>query len=179
MKKKVFIVSSTPRKNGNSDILADEFARGACDAGHTVTKVNIRDLSLKFCIGCMSCHRSGKCVLNDEMNGLYEKVRSADTLVFATPVYYYAVCGQLKTFLDRLNPLYGRDNAFKEVYLLATAADGAQSAMDGAVKDIQGWIDCFDGVKLKGVLRGVGLTDAGEAESSAYAATAYETGRNI
>ncbi len=179
MKKKVFIVSSTPRKNGNSDILADEFARGARDAGHTVTKVNIRDLSLKFCIGCMSCHRSGKCVLNDEMNGLYEKVRSADTLVFATPVYYYAVCVQLKTFLDRLNPLYGRDNEFKEVYLLATAADGAQSAMDGAVKDIQGWIDCFDGVKLKGVLRGVGLTDAGEAESSAYAATAYETGRNI
>lgn len=59
MKKKVFIVSSTPRKNGNSDILADEFARGARDAGHTVTKVNIRDLSLKFCIGCLSCHRSG------------------------------------------------------------------------------------------------------------------------
>ena len=102
MNKKVFIVSSTLRKNGNSDVLAEEFARGARENGNEVTKVNVRDMDLKFCIGCLSCNRTHKCVIQDRMNELYDTVQNSDVLVFATPVYYYAVSGQLKTFLDRL-----------------------------------------------------------------------------
>ena len=100
-------------------------------------------------------------------------------LVFATPVYYYAVSGQLKTFLDRLNPLYVRDNKFKEVYLLTTAADNDESAMDGAVKDLQGWIDCFNGVTLKGVIRGVGVTEKGAVNNTAFPEQAYNMGKNV
>lgn len=86
-------------------------------------------------------------------NELYNKISTADVLVFAAPpIYYYSMCGQLKTFLDRLNPLYASDNNFKEVYLLATAADSDETTMDGAIKEIQGWIECFEGVSLiKGV----------------------------
>ena len=118
---KVLIVSATPRKNGNSQLLADEFARGAREAGHTVEAFALRDLELKFCIGCLACQRTGKCVLSDSVNALLPKVQEADVLVFATPVYYYGLSGQLKTFLDRLNPLFGRQNAFKRVYLLVAA----------------------------------------------------------
>ena len=113
------------------------------------------------------------------MNALYKDFENADVLVFATPVYYYAVSGQLKTFLDRLNPLYPRANKFKEVYLLATAADDNEIAMNGSASDIQGWIDCFDGVELKGVLRGVGVGDRGEINNTEFPAKAYEMGKNV
>lgn len=176
--KKIIVVTSSPRKGGNSETLAQKFAEGAISVGNQVEFVAVRDINLKFCIGCMYCQSHDKCVLDDGMNGLYEKFQNADTLVFATPVYYYAVSGQLKTFLDRLNPLYPRNNKFKDVYLLATAAEDADSAMDGAVKDIQGWIDCFDGVKLKGVIRGIGVTEKGEINTTYFPVKAYEMGRN-
>ena len=80
MSKKIYIVSSTPRKNGNSQILADEFARGAKEAGHTVISINIRELNLQFCIGCLYCQSHDKCVLNDSMNSLYSDIQSADAL---------------------------------------------------------------------------------------------------
>ena len=178
--KNVIVVSSTPRVGGNSEILAKQFAEGARAAGHNVEFVSVRDLGLKFCTGCMVCQKThGDCVLKDGMAPLYQKVQNADVLAFATPVYYYSVSGQLKTFLDRLNPLYVRENSFKEVYLLATAAEDEEAAMDGSVTAVQGWIDCFDGVALKGVLRGVGLEDRGEANNSPFPQQAFEMGKNI
>ncbi len=179
MSKTVFIVSSTPRKNGNSEVLAEAFARGATEAGHNVKKVSIRDMELKFCIGCLYCQSHGGCVLKDGMNALYNDVRNADVLVFATPVYYYGMSGQLKTFLDRLNPLFSRENKFKEVYLLATAADDDENAVGGTEKGVQGWIDCFDGVRLAGTVFGGGLTDAGEAVGSDAAEKAYLAGKAV
>ncbi len=179
MGKKIFIVSSTPRKNGNSDILAEEFARGAREAGHTAEKINLRETELKFCTGCLWCQTHEGCVLKDGVNPVLEKVRNADVLVFATPIYYYEMSGQLKTFLDRMNPLYSRENRFREVYLLATAAENDERAMDGAVKGVQGWIDCFDGVRLAGVVRGIGAEKVGEVKGTKALREAYESGRNV
>lgn len=175
--KKVIVVTSSPRKNGNSEILAQSFADGAKAAGNEVKFVAVRDVGLKFCTGCMYCNSHNKCVLDDGMNGLYEDFQNADILVFATPVYYYAVCGQLKTFLDRLNPLFARENKFKDVYLLTTAADDDERAMDGAVKDMQGWVDCFDGVNLKGIIRGVGVAEKGAINNTVFPQQAYEMGK--
>ena len=178
MGKKIIVVTSSPRKNGNSETLAQKFAEGATAAGNEVKFVAVRDIDLKFCTGCMYCQTHDKCVLNDGMNALYSDFQAADVLVFATPIYYYAVSGQLKTFLDRLNPLYPRDNKFKSVYLLATAADDDEHAMDGAIKDIHGWIDCFEGVTFGGVIRGTGVTEKGEIDGTDFPARAYEMGKN-
>ena len=87
--------------------------------------------------------------------------------------------GQLKTFLDRLNPLFPRNNKFREVYLLASAAEDDGSAMDGAVSGVQGWIDCFAGVRLAGVVRATGVTGIGQAKGSAASVQAYETGKAL
>ena len=179
MSKNIVIVSSSPRAKSNSDVLAQEFCRGAKESGHTVRTIRLRELDLKFCIGCMACHDLGKCVIKDSVNELLPVVADADVLVFATPIYYYEMCGQLKTFLDRMNPLYGRDNRFREVYVLATAADGSEEAFDNAFHGVQGWIDCFDGVKLIGTVRGGGLTDSGEAEGSLAARQAYQLGLGV
>jgi NAD(P)H-dependent FMN reductase len=118
-------------------------------------------------------------VLNDDVNGLLSDVQTSDVLVFATPIYYYEMSGQLKTFLDRLNPLYPRTNAFKDVYLLATAADGELSATDGAVKGIQGWIDCFDGVTLKGLVFGGNAEAKGDVNNSDAPKRAYQMGKKV
>ncbi len=177
--KKIIVVTSSPRKGGNSEMLANKFAEGARSAGNQVVQIAVRDLGLQFCTGCMYCQSHDKCVLNDGMNALYSEFETADVLAFATPVYYYSVSGQLKTFLDRLNPLYVRKNKFKEVYLLATSADDNEKAMDGCVSDLLGWIECFDGVKLKDVLRGTGVSDKGDIEKTNFLQEAFETGKRV
>lgn len=79
----------------------------------------------------MDTHR---CVLNDDSQEIVSEIKESDVLVFATPVYYYEMSGQMKTLLDRCNPLYNSDYKFKEVYLMTSAAENEESAMDGALK---------------------------------------------
>ncbi len=176
---RVFIVSSTPRKSGNSEILSEEFARGAQDAGHKVEKIELRGMDLKFCIGCRTCSKTGKCVLKDSVGEVLPRIQNSDILVFATPIYYYGLSGQLKTFLDRTSPLYQKENAFKKVYLLASAEDTEESAFDGAIKGIQGWIDCFEGVRLAGVVKGAGVESVGEIRNTRFPQEAYEMGKAL
>ncbi len=177
--KNVVIISSTPRVNGNSEILAYEFARGAKDSGHNVEVITLRDYNLKYCIGCYACHRTGKCIHNDGMNELSEKLLKADVLVFATPVYFYSMSGQLKVFIDRLVPHYTKIKA--DTYLIATQWDSDKEIMENTFNAIRGCtIDCFENCSEKGLIYGVGLSDAGEArENQEYMTQAYNMGKNV
>lgn len=177
--KNVFIVNSTFRRGGNSEALAAQFEKGALEAGNRVKTINLRDIKPEYCIGCLSCQKTGRCVLKDGINGILDDAQNADILVFATPVYYYCMSGQLKTFLDRMNPLYPKENKFKEVYLLATAADGGRNALDKTIAGVQGWIDCFEGVKLAKVVYGVGADALGTVQNTPAFAEAYNTGKSI
>ena len=129
MAKKILIISSSLRTDGNSAILAGEFARGAREAGHDVDTIGLADKAIGFCRGCLACQRTRRCVIHDDADAIAQRMKDADVLVFATPIYFYAVCGQLKTLLDRTNPLFPSDYAFRDVYLLATAADGDERAV--------------------------------------------------
>lgn len=118
--------------------------------------------------------------MKDDAANITEKVQHADVIAFATPIYYYEMCGQMKTLLDRMNPLYTSEYAFRDIYLLTTAAENDESAMDGAVKGMQGWIDCFEQARLAGVIRGVGISDAGTAkEHTALLQEVYTMGASI
>ena len=152
MTKKILIIGTSPRKNGNSNRLAQEFARGAEEAGNDIEIVYLCDKEINFCKGCLACQKLHKCVINDDANAVTEKIRNSEVIVWATPVYYYCMSGQMKTMIDRSNPLFATENKFKEVYLLASAAEDEESAMDGTITGLQGWIDCHDGVELKGVI---------------------------
>lgn len=100
--------------------------------------------------------------------------------VFATPIYYYEMSGQMKTLLDRANPLYFSDYRFRDAYLLATSADEDESAMDGAEKGLQGWVSCFEKVRLAGVVRCTDTDALGAVRNAAKALeTAYELGKNV
>ena len=76
--------------------------------------------------------KTGHCVLKDDVAGIMAKVKESEVVVFATPIYYYEMCGQMKTLLDRLNPLYESDYKFRDIYMLATAADDDAHAIDKA-----------------------------------------------
>ena len=98
MIKKVLIISGSPRKGGNSDILCDEFAKGAKEAGHQVEKVRLQELTVKSCMACYACKKTSACVQKDDMTELLEKLISADVLVLATRQRVYnAHCFQVAT----------------------------------------------------------------------------------
>ena len=161
MSKKVLVISASPRKGGNSETLADEFIAGAREAGHQVEKVVLYDKAIGFCRGCLACQKTRRCVIEDDAEVIREKMLTVEVIAWATPIYYYEMCGQMKTMIDRSNPLFPADYAFRDIYLLATAADGEEKAMDGAIKGLQGWIDCFEKSSLAGVVKGLGVDETG------------------
>jgi len=173
------IITASLRSNSNSDALAAAFADGAKGAGNTVETVSLKGKTINFCVGCLACQKTQKCVLRDDAAALAEKVKNADAVVFAAPVYYYSVPGLLKTFLDRCNPLFVSDYAFRDVYFLATAADTDESAMDGPVKAIQGWVDCFEKARLAGAVFGGGVDAPGQMEGHPAVKKARDMGRKV
>ena len=179
MNKKVLILSSSPRKGGNSETLAAAFAKGALEAGNLVETVHLREKNYGFCRGCLACQKLGHCVIRDDAVEVTAKMHDADVLVFATPVYYYSVSGQLKTMLDRANPLFGSDYAFTEAYLLATAAEDGRSTFDGAKKAVQGWVDCFPRCTLAGTVFAGGANGVGDIARHPALEQAQRMGRGV
>lgn len=179
MPKKVLIVSSSLRVDSNSEALAEAFASGARDAGHSVEFVSLKDKEIAFCRGCLACLQTGCCVIADDAIAIAEKIKHTDVVAFASPVYYYGLSGQLKTLLDRCNSLYGSDYAFRDIYLLTTAAEAEKSTVEGSVKGLQGWIDCFEKARLAGVIFAGGVSRGGEIQKHPALEKAYEAGNAI
>ena len=178
--KKVLFIATSPRKGGNSELLADEFGKGALEKGNSVEKICLYDKTIGFCKGCLSCQTTKCCVINDEANTIVEKMLHADAIVFATPIYFYEMCGQMKTMLDRTNPLFPQKYSFRDIYLMAASADSNPASMDGAVKGLQGWIDCFEHASLSGVVRGVGAERVGDIRDlTSILQEAYEMGKSV
>lgn len=176
--KNVLIISSTLRANGNSHILAKAFADGAKESGNEVELISLRENKINYCIGCYSCRTLGKCFQNDGMNEINEKLLKADVIVFASPIYMYDICGQLKTFIDRILPVYKRLNS-KEFYYLASCAENDKEAIEPSIKSIQGLLDNLENPVLKGVVYGIDLHKTGEAENAEAKNEAYTLGKNI
>ena len=178
--KKVLIISTSLRTNSNSDILARECEKGARDAGLDVDYVSLKGKDIKYCIGCLSCQKTNKCVLKDDVADIMAKVKEAEVIAYATPIYYYEMSGQMKTLLDRLNPLYSGDYNFRDIYMIATAADDGDATFDKAYSGLQGWVDCFEKATLNGKLVAGGVDEAGSVNDFVDIKNkAYELGKNL
>ena len=163
--KKVTIISSSPREKGNSNALAEEFARGAKDAGNSVEIINLRDFNLHYCLACYGCENTGRCIHDDGMWEIAEKLLASDVIVFATPVYFYSMSGQLKVFIDRLMPYYQKIRS--DIYIIASQWDTDKVIMENTVNAIRGCTkECFEHCEEKGVIYGVGLYEKGDAEKN-------------
>ena len=178
MNKHILVLSTSLRKESNSDILADAFAKGAREAGNQVEQISLRDKTIGFCKGCLACQKTGNCVIHDDADRIAQKMLHSDVIVFATPIYYYEMSGQMKTMLDRANPLFIADYAFRDIYLLAAAAEDESHVIDGAVHGLQGWIACFEKARLAGTVFAGGVTEPGEINGHSALEEAYRMGKD-
>ena len=179
MSKNVLIITTSLRANSNSDKLAAAFAKGALEAGNNVETVSLKGKTIAFCRGCFACATLGRCVIKDDANDITEKICGADVVVWATPIYYYEMCGQMKTMIDRANSLYPRDYKFRDVYLLSVAADDGDYVDAKAVGGINGWVDCFEKASFKGKVFAGGVNEPGDIEGHAALGEAYEMGKGV
>ena len=176
--KNILIISSSFRKGGNSDLLCDEFQKGAESAGHKVEKIRLAEKKINFCLGCGVCNSTHKCVQKDDMAELMEKMLTADVIVLATPVYFYAMSGLLKTFIDRTVPRY-TDISNKEFYYIMTAADTSSSTVKYALGEFKGLMDCLSNPVERGYLFAGGVWKKGEINNTQYLQKAFDAGKNI
>ena len=177
MSKKVLIISASPRKGGNSDALCDQFLLGAKEARHNVEKVFLRDHKINYCLGCGVCNNTHVCVQKDDMKGLLDKMVDADVIVLATPVYFYTMDGQLKTFIDRCVSRY-TEISNKEIYFIVAAADANKDNLAPAIEGLRGFTrDCLEGSKEKGIIYGTGAWQVGEIKTLPAYKKAYEMGK--
>lgn len=176
--KKVLILSGSPRKNGNSDILCDEFARGAAEAGNHVEKIRVSEKNIGFCRACYACRGTGVCAIKDDMAEVLQKMIDADVLVLASPVYFYSIDAQLKALIDRTVARW-LEVKNKEFYYIVTAADSEKEAVETTLACFRGYADCVDGAIEKGVIYGMGVYEKGKVKDTVAMKEAYEMGRNV
>lgn len=157
MSKKVLILSGSPRKSGNSDLLCDEFLKGADEAGHEVEKIFLRDKQIAYCNACYYCQKSGgECAIKDDMAEILEKISEADVIVLASPVYFYSIDAQMKAVIDRCVAKW-EEIKNKEFYYIMTAAEDSETVMDCTLECFRGFAKCLDGSTQKGVIFAKGV----------------------
>lgn len=179
MGKNVLILSGSPRKGGNSDLLCDRFLAGASEAGNRVEKIRLAEKTINYCTGCGACfEKKMVCSQKDDMAEVLEKMVAADVIVMATPVYFYTMNGQMKTLIDRTCPGYTLIKD-KDFYFILAAADTNKAAMDRAVEGFRAFTSCLVNVHENGVVYGLGAWNIGDIEQSPAMAQAFELGRNV
>jgi multimeric flavodoxin WrbA len=179
MNKKVLVLSSSPRRGGNSDLLCDQFISGASEAGHQVEKIFLKDRNINYCTGCGTCFNGNKpCPQKDDMKEILEKIVEADVIAMATPVYFYTMCGQMKTLIDRTCARYTEINN-KEFYFIVTAADDNKSAMKRTLEGFRGFTSCLNGANEKGIVLGTGAWNKGEIETKPEIKEAFQLGLTV
>ena len=177
--KKVLILSGSPRKGGNSDILCDQFAKGAKDAGNEVEKIRIAEKRIAPCRACYFCRdHGGECVIKDDMAEVLQKMIDADVIVLASPVYFYSIAAQLKAVIDRTVARW-LEVKNKEFYYIVTCADTQKSAALTTLDCFRGYADCVQGAKKCGVIYGTGVYEKGKIEGTPAYKQAYEMGRKV
>lgn len=177
--KRIIVISTSLRHGSNSDILADKFIEGAVAAGNDVEKISLAGKEIRFCKGCLACQKLGRCVIDDDVNGIMEKVLDADVVVWATPIYYYEMSGQMKTLIDRMNAMYPQDYRFRDVYILTTAAEDEPFVPERAEAGLTGWIDCYPESRLAGKLFCGGVEAPKDILGNPKLQESFELGRGI
>ncbi len=178
MGKKILILSGSPRKGGNSDLLCDEFMRGALEAGHEVEKIRIQEKKIACCTACYACRDTGICAIKDDMTDIMQKMIDCNVMVLASPVYFYSIDAQLKTVIDR-SVCRWTEVKNKEMYYIMTAADGERSSMETTLACFRGYADCVDGAVEKGIVYGTGVYHVGEIMNTKYMQEAYRMGKKV
>lgn len=178
-KMKIVVLTGSPRANGNTNLMADEFTRGATEAGHEVFRFDTAKSDVHPCTGCNHCGMNGPCVFNDDFTvKLRPKLTEADLIVFCSPMYYFGFSAQLKATIDRFYALNGalhvkKKCAFLMAYANTSKKDAeAMTAHYRTIADYMGWENV-------GTIIAPGIWTAGSIKGSGYEKKAYELGKSL
>ena len=177
-KMKILVITGSPRKNGNSNTLADNFIKGAEEAGHSVVRFDAAFKNVHPCVACNKCGMNGECVFKDDFEFVKANIVDADCVVFATPMYYFGISAQIKSVIDRFYAINGKIHVSKKSVLLMTYADTSEREAQPIISHYEtllrylGWMDA-------GKIIASGVWNAGDVNNTQYTQKAYELGENI
>ena len=176
---KIVIVKGSPHKNGSSNMLVEQFAKGAREAGHTVVEMDAAHMNIHPCLGCGHCGMDGPCAQKDDMQLLRDALLSADMAVFVTPVYYFGISAQLKTVIDRFYSYTLRlSGKHLKTALIAASWDSNEDVMPYIVQYYQklcrymNFTDC-------GMILGTGCGTPSMTRGSRHMGEAYRLGKSL
>lgn len=177
---RILTLQGSPNRNGSTAMLADEFARGARQAGHDVERIDVAYADVRPCTGCVACGYGARpCVQRDGMAAITEKVLAADMLVLATPLYYYGMTAQLKCVIDRFcadnSAIAGRR---LDAVLLADAWNADDWTFDALVAHYE-TLCRYLGVRDRGQVLGYGCGTPSMTRVSEHLREAYELGASL
>ena len=177
-KMKILVITGSPRKNGNSNTLAEHFIRGAKEAGHEVVRFDAAFKRVHPCIACNKCGMNGECVFKDDFEFVRKQIVDAGMVVFATPMYYFGISAQIKAVIDRFYAINSSIHVPKKAALLMTYADDNKrkekviSDYYEVLLDYLGWSDA-------GQVIAPGVWPAGAVNHTKYPEQAYRLGKSV
>ncbi len=190
--KKILIIQGGGRPNGNTAQLVKAFAEGAVDAGHSVEIISLIKNEVKGCLGCNACRYGKPCVQKDSFNEIVPKIKSADLLVFASPLYFWTISSRIKAFIERFyciaeednDPPLGRYEKYpeKDCALLMTAADNFFWTFEQAVSYYRFTLVNYIGFHDRGMLLAGGCGDTNgkpQIDKTEHLAAAFQFGKDI
>jgi len=176
---KILVLSGSPNKNGTTALLAEQFIRGAEEAGHSIYRFDAAFQEIHPCNACNACQTTDKgCVFKDGMAELYPRLPEADAIVFVAPIYYYGLCAQLKLVIDRFYALGDALHGDKKCLLLMACEDDTLESVAGAITSIKGMAG-YLGWEMQGIISALSCADRAAIEKTAYPKQAYELGKNL
>ena len=180
----------SPRKKGNSEILTGAFLEGVRQEGGSPEIIRLCDLKIAPCISCGGCDKEGKCVVEDDMTPLYQKIIAIDKIILASPIYFYGITAQAKAFIDRTQALWNRKRLLKEKgdwlenpvrrgFFVSVAATRGVNVFTGAILTMKYGYDAMD-VNYAGDFVVNGPDKRGDMKKyEQKLAEAWEAGRNF
>lgn len=176
---KVLVITGSAHKEGATAVLAEQFIKGAAEAGHEVCRFDAAFKKVHPCIACEKCHNTDMgCVFKDDMEELNPQLLASDVIVFVSPIYYYDINAQIKAVIDRF---YANDAALhknKKAVLMVAMADDTMESADGAVASFKGMTNFLEW-GVASILAGVDCGDVDALNKTDYPKQAYEMGRNL
>lgn len=178
--KNTAVLIGSPRKGGNTELLANAFIEGARSVGHRVEVISVVGKHIGGCLGCNACYRDAghSCVQKDDMTRCYETLATADVIVIATPIYFYGVSSQLKALIDRLHNPIRNTFKVKKLCLLAVCADETDAVFD-SVKAMYASVLSYFSLEGGGVLTVNGVQDRGDIKDNPALERAREMGAAV
>ncbi len=173
----ITILNGSPRKNGNTRIMAEAFAKGAEESGSRVTIIDAAYKQVKGCLGCEYCFsHQGDCIQKDDMGGILEILDQTDVLVFASPIYWFDITAQLKAVIDRMYARAVTGFHFSKTALLLNA--GADGVFDAAIAQYRATLDYLKWENL-GIITIPNMERKGSVKESPQLKDVYHLGKTI